>query len=388
MLLGILKLGFELKVKNNIKRIPPILVATLIFINGVVNIVFAVLPNYYYQDYHKNHHLLFQYVDYQQTSAVITIIVGLVLISLGIGLYKRQKSSWFWSVIILILFTIENTYPEIKTFPFALGLISLLTLIIFYRQFSVKKIKSQRHVMIAWLSVVFAITYGAIGCYLMKEQFNGIKTFTDSLYYTLVTYSTVGYGDITPATTNAKLFVITMIFVGLGSFATIITVLIGPMLENRLKKVITMVEHFNHLKHHAVVCGINEITLQIAKDLKLQGIEVLFIDENSDHLNLVEQLNFENLQGDPSDRKILKRASVIDADYLVCGNKNDADNILITMTANSMINESKKGVKNLKIITILDKPSNSDNAKRSGANELIIPALLASQTTLQFLNKT
>ncbi len=55
--------------------------------------------------------------------------------------------------------------------------------------------------VVAWLSIFMALAYGVIGSYLLRGEFHGIQTWTDAIYYTFETYSTVGYGDILPGTT-------------------------------------------------------------------------------------------------------------------------------------------------------------------------------------------
>ena len=371
--------------KATLNKILPKLVATLIFMNGFVNIVFAILPISFYDaiDLSETSHV-FSYLAYQQASSILTVIVGIILISLAIGLYRKQRNSWVWSIIILIAFNIEHIYPTIKTIPLSLGIFSILILIIARRQFYIRGQAMQTQVIIAWLSVGFALFYGSIGCYLMRTQFNGLSTFVDAIYYTLVTYSTVGYGDIVPLTINAKLFTMTMILIGLGSFATVITVVVGPLLATRLKRVFNMVEHFNHLKHHAILCGVNQMTIQIAKDLQSENIESLFIDQNQERLTQMENLGFQIMSGDVLDKGVLKRSRLSEANCIVCAFNEDAQNILLTMMARDIVNQ--ESIKHrAKIITVLEKPDNAKNAKKSGADELIIPVLLSSECLLKAL---
>ena len=52
-----------------------------------------------------------------------------------------------------------------------------------------------------------------------------VLNISDAVYFTIVTFSTVGYGDIHLITEEAKLFTISIIIVGIGLFATIITII-------------------------------------------------------------------------------------------------------------------------------------------------------------------
>ncbi|MCH9644031.1 MAG: NAD-binding protein [Gammaproteobacteria bacterium] len=368
--------------KNFLKNAPPIIVATLILLNGLVNIISAILPSSLYRKsiLFESSRLL-QYVAYQRTSMVITIIIGAILLALGIGLYRKHRAAWRWSIIMLVIMSIKNAYPTLEVIQFGFCIFSLLILLTFHKEFSVRQATTKTHIIIAWLTVIFAVAYGTVGCYLMRDQFRGIHSFLDAVYYTLVTYSTVGYGDIIPTTANARLFVITMIFIGLGSFATVITVLLGPVLANKLKKVYTMVEHLNNLEHHAICCGVNNMTRQIAQTFKSKNIDTLFISKQADLLTEMEQLGFSTLLGDATDETVLIKAGIYDANYFVCADGDDAQNILLTMVANTTLTK-KPAKQKVKIITVIENSDHAESAKKSGASQLIIPAILASENIL------
>lgn len=368
---------------STVKTIPLRVVAILIFLNGIVNIVFSIFPTRLLKipDIY-NASQIFQYIEYQRASMVLSILIGVFFLVLGVGLYKRQRSAWIWSISLLLFASIENSYPVIRFIPLSLSLSSLLILAIFYRQFLQQKQTLKTHLIIAWMTVLISVLYGGIGCYLMRSQFHGIKSVLDAFYYTLVTYSTVGYGDIIPITAEAKIFVITMIFMGLASFATVISVLLGPILENKLKRVFTMVERLNHLKHHVIFCGVSQLTLQIAKDFKSRQIDVLFVSNSPTDLTEVKQEDFDTLQGDSTDDAVLKKAGIHDAQYCICAEDNDAKNILLTMISNALVS-SKPSKEKVKIVTVLNKPSNAENANRVGADKLIIIPQLASEHLLK-----
>jgi voltage-gated potassium channel len=279
---------------------------------------------------------------------------------------------------MLVIIALENAYPAFKLIPFALAAVSLVILIIFSSQFRVRHRMTQTHTIIALVSVLFAMGYGAIGSYLLREQFKGIHNFTDAIYYTLVTYSTVGYGDITPQTNDAKLFVITMIFIGIGAFATVVSVLIGPLLEGKLKKVFSMVEQFNHMRGHAIICNVTQITMQIAKDMQKQNIDVVFIETDAQLIKQLDRLNLNIISGDSTDMHILKNAGLVDAKYFVIGDGHDGQTILTGMTAKNYLKKHSKK-QHPEMIFILDKPENSTSAREVGADRIVIPALLASQ---------
>ena len=97
--------------------------------------------------------------------------------------------------------------------------------------------------VVAVLSIIFALAYGIGGSYLLRAEFDGIETWTDAVYFTVVTYSTLGYGDMFPLSTNARWFVVSMVSIGIGSFFTALTVLLGPLVEHRLRGVFAVLRY-------------------------------------------------------------------------------------------------------------------------------------------------
>lgn len=364
---------------KSLKKMPPALVATLVLINGFVNIVFAILPESLIREHDFTEASEYvSMVAYQQASSILTVIVGLILITLGIGLYHKRRIAWAWSIVMLLLLNIENIYPSLKYIPLSLGIFSLCILVIFYRQFSERKQVTETNTVIAGLSVLFAMGYGSIGSYLLRSQFNGIHSFNDAIYFTLVTYSTVGYGDITPVSSDAKLFVITMILMGIGAFATVITVLLGPILERRLKKVFIMVEQLNHMRGHAIFSYANEITFQMARDMKKHGIDVVFIVNDDKTIMQLERLKYNVINGEITNKGILKKAAILDAKYFVATDDQDGETILTLLNVKKYLTQHAKN-RRPEIIAILDKPENATSAIDVGADKTIIPALLASK---------
>ena len=79
------------------------------------------------------------------------------------------------------------------------------------------------------LAIVLVLAYGTLGSYALGgNNFNvKIGSVSESLYFTVVTISTVGYGDIYPVTTLGRYFTIVLIISGLSIFLSAVTVLSG-----------------------------------------------------------------------------------------------------------------------------------------------------------------
>ncbi|MDC0535036.1 ion channel [Francisellaceae bacterium] len=174
-----------------------------------------------------------------------SLLFGSMGILIGIGLFKRHKMAWFWSTVFLGVTISINLFTWHITRTFYYSVFAFVLLLLTYRSFD-RESDKQTYVL---LSIIFSLGYGIIGTYMLKEGFNGVNTWIDALYFTIVTYSTVGYGDITPTSDIARLFTCTMILIGLSTFATAISVYFGPMLTEKFQNI---QKHLagNHLHHH------------------------------------------------------------------------------------------------------------------------------------------
>ena len=220
---------------KNVKKYFPNIIAIMVIINGLLYFLEGVL--YLYNtprlqtaiEYLGNVDLLHS----KTYTSSFSLIFGVMGIIIGVGLYRHLRVAWFWSVVMLGIIICIHVFSWQITHTLYYSLFAFVFLVLSYRCFDKGSVKFTQSY--ALLSIIFSLAYGVVGTYILKEGFNGVKTWVDALYFTIVTYSTVGYGDITPVSGIARLFTCTMILVGLSSFATAISVYLGPLLSEKLK---------------------------------------------------------------------------------------------------------------------------------------------------------
>ena len=76
--------------------------------------------------------------------------------------------------------------------------------------------------------IFFVLLFGYI-FYLTED---GVRTFGDGIWWALVTVTTVGYGDITPATTLGRFVASALMFIGLGLIATVTAIVSAKFVQN------------------------------------------------------------------------------------------------------------------------------------------------------------
>ena len=123
------------------------------------------------------------------------------------------------------------------------------------------------------VAIAAIFIFGVLGTYIIAQG-GGFSmknmTLLDSAYFTIVTMSTVGYGDITPVTPTARLFVIVLIAVGLSIFLSLVTLISGEFVNTRLEKLSDRISRSERkkLSGHVVLIGTDGVNIAIAKHLR------------------------------------------------------------------------------------------------------------------------
>ena len=216
--------------------------------------------------------------------------------------------------------------------------------------------------------------YGIIGSYLLREQFQGIENWIDSVYFTFITYTTLGYGDILPLTSDAKLFTVSMVIIGVTSFLTAISVAMGPVIESRVRGVLHIVGRFNRFKDHVLVCGYSRVAQAVIDRLNEEGVTCVLVDEREALLAELEANGMHVVKGDATHTATLEHANFSEARAVLATSDSDAINTLIALTAHAARQRSEY---TFKIIVRVDEPENIGKARAAGADEVIALAALA-----------
>ena len=236
--------------------------------------------------------------------------------------------------------------------------------------------EKNRKLLLSVMTLIASLAIGTITVYVFKDQFNDVHNLFDSLYLTVVTYATLGSG-IEPQTTFARMIIIFLVIIGVGSFGTILALIIVPFIENKIRRVVIMLDNIEKNTDHCVVCGVNVMSLQIAKALRARSKDILMIAEDNSELSSIQSLNFSYLVGDATSKNILEKSGIVNAKTIIGCLKDDASNILLLMMIQDLLSSQGKKADHLMITVIMQDPDNVDKAKRNGANQVIVPGMLA-----------
>lgn len=217
--------------------------------------------------------------------------------------------------------------------------------------------------------IVFIVAFHWIERDSLKDQIDGNISFSDVVYFTMISATTTGYGDIVPVTDRARLFdalIVTPIrvFFLLLLAGTAYTFIIKRTWNRWLMRLIQ-----KNLRDHILIAGFGASNDKALEELLARGTaprRIVVIDDDGEALDRAAECGVAVLQGDASRDETLLAAHVDRAAALLVSTGRDDSNILVVLTARKL----SAGVK---ISVTIRESDNEDIARQAGADTVINP---------------
>lgn len=212
--------------------------------------------------------------------------------------------------------------------------------------------------------VVTILSIGTIG-YMLLSQYS----FVDALYMTVITVTTVGFGELRPFSPEEKVFTIFLILTSITVFGYAVSAFSEYLVSGRL------FEHFKqrkvkkqitNLKGHTIVCGYGRNGRQAILKLKNYNKKFVVVEQNKERTEILDAQGILNINGDATLDETLVRAGIENASNLITALPSDANNLFVVLTA-SQLN------KKCKIISRASNESSYSKLKIAGASNIIMP---------------
>ena len=191
-------------------------------------------------------------------------------------------------------------------------------------------------------------------------------TLLDAIFQTVITVSTVGFGEVHPFSTGQKWFTIVLILVGVGvaayTFSTLVETLVGGYVSGEFRRR-RMQRQIDNLNGHLILCGWGRVGRSIARYVAASEMDVVVIDSSAERVSSVRGLS---LCGDATDEDVLRSAGISRARALITALNGDAENLYVTLTARSMRPD-------LFIVARTSSESAAAKLLQAGANRVVNP---------------
>ncbi|KYH26487.1 calcium-gated potassium channel MthK [Halalkalicoccus paucihalophilus] len=313
-----------------------------------------------------------------RTAGFTGTMTGFLMLLSAYGLRTRLRVAW-WSTAVLLPMTAIQGLLQSSVLSIPLILVSVLAmpnLLANRAQFD-RELELTNTQIAAGLALVGAQAYGTLGTYALREEFAEVETILDAFYFTLVTASTVGYGDATPTTQEARLFGMSVLLVGTASFAVALGALLSPVIEARLAAALGKMNdaELATLDDHVLVLGYGELTEPILQELETRAPFVVVTDHDERAERLADR-DVLVLRGDPSDEETIERAGLERARAVVVATDTDAEDALTVLTVRQLRPD-------VRIVSAATDRENVVKLRRAGADTVISPATIGGRLMVQ-----
>ena len=229
----------------------------------------------------------------------------------------------------------------------------------------------RRRLTLAVAALLAVTVVGVVGFSVIGRDRHGL---VDAIYMTVITLTTVGFGEIIDMSGNpaARVFTVFLLLFGMGIVAYSVPMLAAFAIEGHLFHFFArrrMEKTIAHLSGHYVVCGDTAAMAYVAQELMQTGRQVVLVAPSEAVLEQAGELleRLPSVTGDPGTDAVLTAAGVPRAAGVVISMENDRDTALAVLTA-------RRQSPGARIVASTEHPENEDKLRTAGADAVVSPS--------------
>jgi voltage-gated potassium channel len=161
----------------------------------------------------------------------------------------------------------------------------------------------------------------------------------DSVYMTVITMTTVGYGEVHAMGYTGRIFTILIVAMGAVSFLYVTSALVQFLVETQIRAIFgrrVLDKKIKQMKDHYIVCGYGRIGHVLCNNLRAHLIEPVVIEKEQSRVEQMAAQNLLYISGDASEEEVLMRAGIERAKVLIAALATDTDNVFLVLTARQL----------------------------------------------------
>jgi voltage-gated potassium channel len=202
----------------------------------------------------------------------------------------------------------------------------------------------------------------------------------DSLFMTVITLTTIGYGEVHPLTTAGRVFTMGLALGGTVSMFFVVSEILRAVVGGEIQQYFgrqRMERALAAMSNHVIVCGLGRMGRRVCTELAGHSVPFVVIEQQEEPLRDVPR-DWMVLRGDATSEEVLGRAGLSRARALVSAVASDSDNLFITMTAR-LLNDK------VLIVARAENEASETKLTRAGANRVVAPYVLGGHRVAQAL---
>lgn len=298
---------------------------------------------------------------------------------------------------IKYIFSIRAIIDLMAVLPFFHEL-RLLRIFILFRVFKLFRYTKSIQILISVLGskkfefitlFMFAsvvVFVSSILIYIMEANIHNspINSIYDSVYWSIVTISTVGYGDVTPITAEGRFVAMAVIIAGIAVLAFTTSIVVSAFTEklDEIKENKT-VEEASKMKQFYLICGYEDAARSVAAKLAKDSAQVVVLDEDCQRVKNAQKDGLTALCFNPGNVDSYEKLHIdieTQVKAVLCLREDDVENVYTALTVRSLS-------KDVYILSLLINDANRKKMNFVGINEIIYPQELVGMITREFIGQ-
>jgi voltage-gated potassium channel len=227
-------------------------------------------------------------------------------------------------------------------------------------------IKKLKRFIFSLVIIVLVVIVGASG-YMILENWD----FTESMFFTIITLSTVGYTILEGIGMATKVFTIFLILSGITVGLYALSQMTSFIVEGEIKNIMGVrkrMKKISNLNKHFIVIGAGKTGAFVCRNLLKSHKDFVVVDKNMDRLDQLKQElgeDFLYYQGDITDENVMLNAGMAKASTVILTLPSDVDNLFAVLTAKT-INED------IKVIAKANEPESVKKLEYAGIDRILV----------------
>jgi voltage-gated potassium channel len=230
----------------------------------------------------------------------------------------------------------------------------------------------------AIIALGITIVFGTVGFRVIEGW-----SFGESLYVTVQTLTTVGYGDLPPRSPSGRAFAVVVMLIGVGGVALAASTIVQSVVQSEIVSTFgerRQSRRMQKLHNHYIICGSGRVGSHLVRDLQQAEAEFVIIENDAQRAAEFSQRGLHVLVGDATLEETLKSAGVERARGLAACLPNDADNVYVVLTSRDLNPQ-------LHIVARAAEEQAEAKLVRAGANHVVAPTIIGGHRMAVSLTK-